>query len=230
MIDLKYRGRPWAPRNGLVAAFWSREAVAKLGTWYGRLGTGLNATMVADASVTAGTGLLLDGTGDYAALPAGASVAGLAAASIALWYKPTAAPSGNACLWWESTTSTGYTRFALFHLSDNTCAVYARDTATGSSFGVTGPALTAGTWVHLAATYNSVTDYMQLYVNGTGQTANTAAKGPFPSGAPYDTMAIGAFVSITPAYINGIVDNVFLWTRALSAGEVAEVMQRSMRK
>lgn len=230
MNIISHKGRPWAPRNSLMAAFWSREAVATSGAWYGRLGTGLNATLVGDAVVTAETGLVVDGNGDYAQIPVGACVKGLSQATLCCWFRPTAAPSANAAIWMDTTSDSGYSRFSLYQLTDRTLLAVGRDTDTGGSFTVAGPALTNATWYHLAMTYNADTDYMQLYVNAAGQTPNTASKGAFPSSTPYINPTCGAIIHSTTGYINGKIDNVFLWSRALTAAEVRGVMQRSMRK
>jgi fibronectin type 3 domain-containing protein len=85
-----------------------------------------------------------------------------------------------------------------------------------ASFG----ALAANTWYHLVGTYDG--DTLRAYVNGVLMTANTA-----PSGNPsFESLPleIGAHAG-APQYFNGVVDDVRIYRRALSAAEIAALAQ-----
>lgn len=144
---------------------------------------------------------------------------------MALWFKPAATPSGNAGLFYESTSSSGYTRFALFHQSTGTVQAIMRDSETGAPFAIATPsALTLNSWVHLAATIDSATGALLLYVNGAQVASNTAAKGVFTNTIPGDGVSVGRFLGGgSSAYVNGSIEDVALYGRALTAAEVSTI-------
>jgi hypothetical protein len=126
-------------------------------------------------------------------LPNSASINGLANASLSMWIFLGSAPSTQAALYYESTTTTGFTRFGLFQSTSNQLVFVARDSATGSSFAITASA-TAGVWLHVVGTYNADTNNMLLYINGVLAGTNTTAKGVLHAGTPINRPAIGAFI------------------------------------
>jgi len=166
--------------------------------------------------------LLFDGVDDYVEIPKTASFAGKNAGSISLWYKPNANPTGgDAALFYESTGSSGYSRFAIFHGLNGDLKGFMRDTNTGASFSVTeiNPFL-AGNWYHIVLTFDSATDELILYRNGSPVDLDTAAKGSFTTETPADPIAIGAYKAGVSYYVNGIIDEVVIYDRALSADEI----------
>ena len=225
------------PSSGLMA-FWERGKPGAGTVWNGQDTAGLNSALdgaltngaVWGAGRTAQNAVAFGGSGAYVAVPAALSVKGLLAASVALWFKPTANPSSNAGLYFEATSSSGYTRFALFHQSSGNAQAVMRDNDSAGSFAVASPsALTIGTWVHLCATVDSVTDILTLYVNGVSVGTNTVAKGAFTNTAPNGTISVGAFGvgSTNPAYANGSLEDVALYSRCLSAAEVTAIFNSS---
>ncbi len=92
-------------------------------------------------------------------------------------------------------------------------------TGTGTGWHTTtGPTATLGEWTHVGATF--VTDQEALYING-----HLAAQGPGTlSLNTQRPIWIGAGATETPAgnyYFKGLIDEVRLYNRALSAEEVA---------
>ena len=83
-------------------------------------------------------------------------------------------------------------------------------------------ALPAGTWSHLAATYDG--SQLRLYVNGT-QVAQTAASGSIAtSTAP---LRIGGN-AVWGEWFSGWIDEVRVYGRALSAAEIQDDMNTSV--
>ena len=75
-------------------------------------------------------------------------------------------------------------------------------------------ALAANTWSHLAATYDGTT--MRLYVNGT-QVASQAQTGTIQTST--GAFSIGGD-SLYGQYFAGLIDEIRIYNRALSAGEI----------
>jgi hypothetical protein len=74
-------------------------------------------------------------------------------------------------------------------------------------------------WRHLAFTYEN--GQAQLYIDGTLDWTGSFTPGP----TPYDTTSIGAIMRASPShYFAGIIDEVALWERALSAAEIQTIM------
>lgn len=184
------------------------------------------------AGMNGGSSLDFDGTNDYVSLPSAASVASMTAASVSFWYRPDATPASNAALYYESTTTSGYTRFGVYHTATGDLLAVMRDSDTGSSFTVTETApFTPGVWSHIVLTVNATTDSMVLYRNGASRgTPNTTAKGAFTSGTPADTIGMGAFTQPAgEAYINGQIDDFRIYNKALTQTDVDHLYNAATR-
>lgn len=178
-----------------------------------------------------GRGLSFSGAAAKIVLPkANLSFAGLSAGTLSVWYRPSAHPASNAGLVYESTTTSGYSRFALFHLSDGKIMGNMRDTATGSPFSATtSSAITPGLMYKIDVTFDADTDLLILYLNGVESARNTSSKGPFTTGAPADDLAIGAFTGAIPAYIKGAIFDVRLRSQYLSESAILHEYVESTR-
>lgn len=167
--------------------------------------------------------------GEYVVVPKAVSIRGAAAASLSVWYRPTAIPTTNASLYYESTSSAASTRWSIFHLATTGYTqVSMRDTNTGTAFNaLESVALTNGVWQHLLATVDAATDRLVLYRNGVERAVNTTAKGGFTTDIPAADITIGSFG--TSQRINGRIDDVRVWCRALSAAEVKTYYERSLQ-
>ncbi len=106
--------------------------------------------------------------------------------------------------------ATLYPNSFVFGTRSSGGTAYTGATATG----------TAGTWTHLAATYDGTT--LRLYVNGVLQNS-VAAPLPFDSA---ESLYIGGDPGCSGrSWYTGLVDDVYLFTQALTADEVKVVMQ-----
>src|SRR5205823_7816810 len=87
-----------------------------------------------------------------------------------------------------------------------------------SNYLVSGRAVVPGTWQHVAGTYDGTT--ARIYVNG-----QLAASVPFSGNiGDSSTWRIGAYGSSVFGAFGGTLDEVRIYNRALSAGEVATDM------
>jgi Concanavalin A-like lectin/glucanases superfamily len=76
-----------------------------------------------------------------------------------------------------------------------------------------------GTWVHLATTYDGTTQ--RLFVNGV-QVSQRAVSGTIDVST--GALRIGGNDVWAGEYFNGLIDEVRIFNRALSNGEIASVM------
>jgi DUF1680 family protein len=181
-------------------------------------GNGRTATLLNGSYTTgrSGSALSLNGTSTYAALPSGI-LAGASDFSVALWVRLDVVTAWtrlfdfgtgtNSYMFLSPRSGTGTLRFAI------------TTGGAGAEQQINGPAaLTAGTWTHVAVTRNS--NLGILYVNGAEVARNTAL-----------TLTAGALGTTTQnwlgrsqyadPYLDGALDNVRLYSRALTAAEVS---------
>jgi len=87
-------------------------------------------------------------------------------------------------------------------------------------------AVSNGQWYHVAATRSALTGLMQLYVNGVLQ---ASATGPFgPKTSPPDLSLGSIQKGIAGGFFSGVLDDVQIFGSALSATEIADVMNQSL--
>ncbi len=210
--------------NGLVG-LWSFDGPDVSGTTaYDRSGNGNNGTLT-NGPVRAigklGQGLSFDAANSqYVALPATASVKGLSAASVSAWVYFTAA---GGRIYYESQVSDGATRFGMRQNSDGTAETTCRKDGDSSPNLVSAATYSLNAWHHVAAVCDTVSDNLILYVDGAQAAIDTAARDPFSSTNPANTIAIGAYTASTPSYFTGTIDDVRIYNRALSPQEVADL-------
>jgi len=86
-----------------------------------------------------------------------------------------------------------------------------------------GPALPVGAWTHLAVTYDGTS--VRLYVNGVLRSTLAGAGGGITtSTAPVRIGGNVVFSSPGTEYFAGLIDEVRIYNRALTAGEIAADM------
>jgi fibronectin type 3 domain-containing protein len=94
---------------------------------------------------------------------------------------------------------------------------------TNSDHEIRGPAsVPTGVWTHLAATYNGST--LLLYANGTQVASQAATSNIAANNTP---LRIGGN-AIWTEYFNGLIDEVRVYNRALTAAEIQSDMDRSV--
>jgi lysophospholipase L1-like esterase len=79
----------------------------------------------------------------------------------------------------------------------------------------------AGGWVHVALTWNKAQDRMRAYINGVQQGATQTGLGTF-AGTPA-TLFLGAASAVPGNPWSGLLDEVAIWSRELSAVEIAAI-------
>ena len=166
-----------------------------------------------------GQALSFDGVNDYVNAGNGASLNFGDKITIEAWFKPSVMRR-------HTIVNKGYAVAAanyLFYLESNNNLQLIVDNGP-TAVSVSGSSLTTGQWYHLVVTYDSAggTDNVKIYVNGaedasatqTGDLANT------------QNLIIGLYGVYKT---NGLIDEVRIYNRALSADEVMMHYQQTRR-
>jgi|GEM_PF-1259719 len=90
----------------------------------------------------------------------------------------------------------------------------------------TGTAVPTGVWNHLVGTYDG--QYLRVYLNGLLAVENSI--GSYTLGTPSNNLIIGRDDAIAGRYFNGTIDEVRVYSRALSGSEVAQHYYSNVRK
>lgn len=91
---------------------------------------------------------------------------------------------------------------------------------------ITGPAVSVGTWTHLAITYDAATDTKTLWVNGESAAVDTTRNAPSQYTPNYSTaLHIGAGDDTGLGFpFDGQLDDIALYKKALSQTEIKSIM------
>jgi len=187
-------------------------------------GNGNTATLVNGVTRTTGNyggGLTFDGVNDYLAIPNSPSLdIGGSALALALWMKPQALAGGDSVVlgkFWNTTMTSPYYRYGL-ELTGGTVPTFLIGTTSGPLSASMGSALALDQWSHLAVVFDG--SQVRFYVNGllvttvSLQATITARSNPFQIGADNNTQQ----------FFKGSLDEVRIYTRALTAAEVQSDM------
>ena len=82
-----------------------------------------------------------------------------------------------------------------------------------------GVSVTVGTWQHLAVSWDTVTDEVKYYRNGTLRITQTDAD-DIIAPLDIDNLSIGSWVNGTESFFDGLIDEVRIYNRALTPAEI----------
>lgn len=209
---------------------WSANSIpdtagSNTGTQVGSLTAGATGKICSGATVPANTG---SGSSSAIGTPftLGSHATLKSAGTIDFWWKPSLA-SGSKAQLLDATISSGK-YFYLARKSDNTLYFYLYD-SNGSSRAVSGSSSykvgTAGTWYHIAVTWDFNAQQAAIYVNGVVAGSNTLTSGRTISntiGSLYVGDNRSTYIQSNGTYYSaaGIFDEVKVYDRALSAYQV----------
>jgi len=192
--------------QGLVG-YWSMDE--RYGTSTADLsGNGNDGMMVGGMATTSwatgkiGGALKFDGVNDYVQVPT-ISFADQTEWAVELWAKPAVQED-----WKPFLSSSGSFEYLMYH--NNPAGIWFRD-ANGNYFSVSLPSF-GGVWDHIVVSVNSSRN-MKVYRNGQYMGVMT------PGSTKVDFIEIGG-KSSSSYYFNGLIDEVRIYNRALSADEV----------
>ena len=184
-------------------------------------GTGNNGTISGATWTTSGRhggALSFDGVNDWVTVPDAASLDLTTGMTLEAWVNPVSlAPAAwSTVLMKERPGNLSYTLYA----NGNTNRPEGHGFIGGVDRLVTGTSqVPAGTWTHLAVTYDNAN--LRLYVNG-GLVSTVARTGGMEVGT--GVLRIGGNGVWAGEYLNGRIDEVRVYSRALSAAEITTDM------
>ena len=216
-----------------LKGYWSFNAQDMNGTTaYDRSGVGNIGTLTnspTKAVGLVGQALSFDGTDDYVDFGNASSVKPVFPFTTSAWTKLNSLSADSTIVTSSDTGSNGiYSGFTVMVLANGTLSlnvgnnVGCCDAGVRNTFNSAAGVITTGQWYHITAVYTSISNFT-AYVNGVsipltssggGGAMNYATNNKFRIGTHYDAN------TTTTKYTNGLIDEVRLYNRALTAGEI----------
>ena len=208
--------------------------IAGMTAWWRMEGNGLDAVGANHGALNGGVGftngmvgqaLNLDGVDDYLEVPNAPALNPTNQITVEAWYRAPGsawAGSGNDPIVDKAFSSHSWPYYQ-YHLGvDAAGRAFSFSVGAGGNYclaSTANGAWTYGNWYHLAGTYDG--SQVRLYVNGV-LAGTTPASGLMTDyGTP---LRIGRYVNAS-AYLRGVVDELSLYNRALSAAEILAIYQ-----
>jgi hypothetical protein len=188
----------------------------------------LNGGAAVNGTAKVGSGALnLDGTDDYMRI--NTNVNTTTSWTISAWFRSDVLPATTARYFvYESTTGYGMSYGLRDGTAGNTNFQMFLDRTTGADisqdFQVADAGVTPSAWFNIVEVYDDSTDTIVGYLNGVQRytLAVTAADTPIATTG----LNIGTFRSANARFFDGSIDEVAVWSRALSSTEAQEVHSR----
>jgi hypothetical protein len=205
--------------TGMVAAYGFNEGSGT--TTVDQSGSGNTGTLVGAswaATGKFGKALSFNGSSARVTIPDSPSLDLTTGMTLMAWVNPTANTSWRTVVLKETSNDLAY---ALYASSDtNRPGVWMNTTSTQS---VTGTAqLALNTWTNVAATYDGAT--LRFYVNGAQAGSKAVTPSMLVSGNP---LQIGGN-AVWGEYFAGLIDEVRVFNRALTASEISSLMNTAV--
>ena len=183
-------------------------------------GTAMDAMFYDDAAGDLGRALLFDGIDDYVELPIGSLIASLSDTTVAMWINLADSTSISWQRAWDfgSSGSGGY-MFLCPRMSTTGAIRFAISQPGGGESLVDSPANLPAGWHHVAATIDSASMAMALYVDGTLAVSGATETLPQDLGTTTQNW-LGRSQYTADGYFKGLLADLGIYDRALSADEV----------
>jgi len=206
--------------TGLVAAYGFNEG---LGTWLNDASGNGNDGAIAGATWTAsgkfGGALSFDGINDWVTITDSDSLDLTNGMTLEAWVKPTSSAAWRSVILKETTGGLAYSAYS--HNDRNRPAGYVH--IGGSDVSAAGTAsLPLNSWSHLAVTYNG--SVLRIYVNGAQKASRSVGGALTASAGP---LRLGGN-SVWGEYFAGLIDEIRIYNRALSATEIQSDMNAAV--
>ena len=221
-LNLLALATPCIPAPAGVSAWWAGED--SVGDVVGT-NSAVNVGGISFTNGRVGSGFQFNGT-SYLRVPAspatqvGASPYGF---TVELWVKPDDVSGSHTLVEWYGNGSPWAVHFWISGWNagaGNLGAAIPESNGTYHSLVSAPGKLVAGVWQHVALTYDRTTGQATVYLNATN--IATANFGRYAANTLTD-FQLGARPSETCCYFRGVMDEVSLYTRALSAAELQSV-------
>ena len=170
-----------------------------------------------------GRGLQFDGTDDYVNVGSESMFDLTGYITVSAWIKPNAGARKIVSKSDGGTTGFDFDINGFVTGNIDFCAF----TAASNYLCRGGGPITNGAWQHVVGVFDkdlSGNSRVKVYINGVDKTSTTNAVGTLTTMALNDyPVTIGTRSGVTPPYYNGSMDDVRIYSRALSAREVADL-------
>lgn len=208
-----------APTSGLLA-YWALDEGS--GTAASDSANNYDGTLTSGPTWAAGQvggAVTFDGTNDYINIPYNAALYLIGDLTLSAWINATTTASMRRIVNMPADGTSGTEGYSLmlnagtaqFWMSGGACDGWDSSVSTPYTF--------TGSWHHIAGTVSGTT--MKIYIDGALANTRTCPR----SASPYVTgnLQIGRFSSGWGQYFSGSIDEVRIYNRALSAGEIASI-------
>jgi hypothetical protein len=209
--------------NGL-ALLYRMENNVKDGSGKGLDGTAVGNPAYADGPAGYGQALLFEGIDDEVDLPIGTLISTLASATFTAWVKDSPQDGAWTRIFDFGTGNTNYVMLTPHQGTSGpmTCAIRVTTAAmtVAETRGVAKTALPNDGWHHVAAVFDSAA--MNILVYQDGMVVGSGATTVLPKDLGKTTQNwLGRSQFVADAYLTASIDEFRIYSRALSAGEVA---------
>jgi hypothetical protein len=204
---------------GLVSAYSFNEGTGTvLNDLSGNNNNGTISNTTWSASGKFGAALSFNGTSSWVVIPNSASLDLTNGLTMEAWVSPSTLSSWRTVLMKEQTGGLAYSIYANSDTNRPSAHVF-----IGAETDTRGTAqLALNTWTHLAATYDG--SVLRLYVNGAQVSTRTIGGNILTSTSP---LRIGGN-SIWGEYFSGLIDEVRIYNRALTASQIQTDMNTAI--
>jgi fibronectin type 3 domain-containing protein len=210
------------PIPGLVAAYGFNEGsglVASDSSGTGNAGALVNTNWTTSGKY--GTAISLDGSSSYVDLGSAPSLTTTGSMTWEAWVFPTTNPADDGQIVSLSDDSTGWQLKTTPDTGPRTFGIAVAAGPNSRTQRYSSSTVSLNTWYHVAGVYDASKRTLDIYVNGVladGTLLGTVpAAQVVPSGVPAN---IGRRTGGTGFYYGGTIDEVRVYTRALSAAEI----------
>lgn len=213
------------PPRGPVASYNFNEGTGTLVN--DRSGTGNNGTRVGATWTTGGKyarALSFDGVNDYVSVPDSSSLDIAGELTISAWVRKSS-NSGYDTIVAKGNGTTGPENYYLDTFGDEPELGFATAANVWHGYRTLVSNLVINQWRHVAMTYNDAANTIVLYVGGVQQSAATVNGSPLTSSLVTNNggLRIGYALFNSEAF-HGRIDDLRIYNRALSAGEITTDM------
>jgi hypothetical protein len=215
---------PPPPSSGLVAAYSFNEGSGT--TVADASGNGNTGTIVGATRTNAGKygrALSFNGTSSYVNLRNRASLRLTGSMTWSAWVRPTANPANDGQIIAKSDGSAGWQLKSSPATGPQTFGVAVSRNNSSHTQRYSRTVRSLNTWYHIAGVYNAAARTLDIYVNGVLD--NGVLRGTVP-GSQFNAN-LDVYIGRRSGrgnYFNGIIDQVRIYNRALSAAEIRNDM------
>jgi len=183
-------------------------------------GNGKNGTAETDLSSFTTTGKINAGidTTSYG-VSLGSYIASLlntSSGSVSVWFKVTSAKNSNFIISKEQSGTYGV--YNLYTDASNNILIGMDSGGGNNQIETISGQVTTGSWVHLVHTWDGT--YWKVYINGSLVSTTSHTRVPTSNGNGF---YIGRHVSNSSNKFSGVIDEIGIWSRALTSTEVTEL-------